>query len=126
MFWDSDWDAVIGGTNGASLDSVASCTTCHNVHGSMSPVMIRSGELISTADNDKTPAFDFCYADDQGLRDCSINSAPSSTGGAMWMGSGYPEGTGSNHVCKHCHSGADTEFYIYYSRTAKDIPTQNR
>jgi hypothetical protein len=52
--FDSDWD----GTG----DSEYTCTACHNVHGSLSPAMIRHGELISTyGTTDKVPALNFSY-----------------------------------------------------------------
>ena len=98
------------------LDSGASCTTCHNVHGSLSAKMIRRGELINTYGmTNKVPAIDFCYLDGVESRDCSImNPFPASVGGSMLFFNGYPEG--GNAVCKGCHAG-----YKYYYRTAKDI-----
>jgi hypothetical protein len=113
--WDSDWDAVIGGVNGASLESSFSCTTCHNIHGSGSATMIRRGELISTyGTTNKVPAVNFCYLDGVASRNCSIvNPYPVSVGGGMIF-SGYPEG--GNAVCKACHTGNK-----YYYRAAKDI-----
>jgi len=115
-FWDSDWDAVIGGINNASVDSIASCTACHNVHGSVSATMIRHGELISSPDMDKTPALDFCYLDGVSSRDCTIQAAyPVSVGGSM-LTSAYPEG--GNAVCKVCHTG-----YINWYRTPINIAT---
>jgi len=53
-YCDSDFD-------GAG-DAAATCTTCHNVHGSPSPVMIRHGELISPpGTQDCVPSFDFAW-----------------------------------------------------------------
>lgn len=51
---DSDWDGVI--------DSMVTCLTCHNVHGSPTPAMMRHGELISTyGTTDKVPGLNFSY-----------------------------------------------------------------
>ncbi len=45
MWWDSDWDTLTGNPNRGGSDSVHSCVTCHNVHGSTYPVMMRDGKL---------------------------------------------------------------------------------
>ncbi|MEW5801662.1 MAG: hypothetical protein AB1847_06105 [bacterium] len=51
-YCDSDFDG--------QGDAASTCTTCHNVHGSPSPAMIRHGELISPPGTQSyVPAFDF-------------------------------------------------------------------
>ncbi|MEW6182480.1 MAG: cytochrome c3 family protein [Bacillota bacterium] len=120
QIWDSDWDAVISDTQstwGDSLDSMAGCTTCHNVHGSPTPTMIRHGELISSpGTTNKVPSFDFAYAREVGVRDSTITSAyPDSVGGNLRF-NGYAERPNGNYVCGDCHGG-----YVYYYRTPKDI-----
>ncbi len=51
---DSDYDGL--------ADSKIGCTSCHNVHGSKSPAMIRSGELASTpGTTDRTPSLNLTY-----------------------------------------------------------------
>ena len=117
LVWDSDWDAVIDGTALVSVDSMPSCTACHNVHGSPSATMTRHGELISpVGTTDKVPSLDFCYARTVGGRDCDVISAyPDSVGASMYF-LGYPER--GNFVCVDCHGG-----YAYYYRNPVDIPT---
>ncbi len=52
---DTDYDGV--------ADSRSSCVTCHNVHGSKSNVMTRTGELASTpGTEDRTPGLNQTYA----------------------------------------------------------------
>jgi hypothetical protein len=59
--FDSDWDTG----HGASIernDSLETCITCHNVHGSPTKAMIRHGELISSyGSTDKVPSLNFAY-----------------------------------------------------------------
>jgi hypothetical protein len=51
---DTDWDML--------PDSRMHCMSCHNVHGSTTPAMIRDGRLISSYDTeDKIPALNFTY-----------------------------------------------------------------
>jgi len=51
-YCDSDFDGI--------GDAAATCTTCHNVHGSPSAAMIRHGELISPPGTQSfVPSFDF-------------------------------------------------------------------
>jgi len=51
---DTDYDGV--------LDSRPGCVTCHNVHGSKSHKMTRTGELASTpGTDDRTPSVDLIY-----------------------------------------------------------------
>jgi len=51
---DTDYDGV--------LDSRPGCVTCHNVHGSKSHKMTRTGELASTpGTDDRTPSVDLLY-----------------------------------------------------------------
>ncbi|MGA1874651.1 MAG: choice-of-anchor X domain-containing protein [bacterium] len=53
-YCDSDFDG--------QGDSAATCTTCHNVHGSPSAAMIRHGELISPPGTQVfVPSFDFAW-----------------------------------------------------------------
>jgi len=58
-FFNSDWDIR---WNCAQADSDASCTACHNVHGSPTGPMIRHGELVSPpGTTDLEPGFGFKY-----------------------------------------------------------------
>lgn len=102
--WDSDWDAVINGIPLVSVESMPSCTACHNVHGSPSATMTRHGELISTPlTTDKVPSLDFSYLDSNLDRDPSILLAyPDSKGGSTYF-RGYPER--GNFICRDCHGG---------------------
>jgi len=51
---DADWDML--------PDSRMHCMSCHNVHGSSTPAMIRDGRLISSyGTTDKIPALNFTY-----------------------------------------------------------------
>ncbi|MDH3974259.1 MAG: hypothetical protein OEV42_08270 [Deltaproteobacteria bacterium] len=51
---DTDYDGL--------LDSRSGCVTCHNVHGSKSYKMTRTGELASTpGTDDRTPSVDLLY-----------------------------------------------------------------
>jgi hypothetical protein len=51
---DSDWDRV--------RESMPTCITCHNVHGSPNQAMVRHGELMSTyGTTDKVPGLNFSY-----------------------------------------------------------------
>ncbi|GBE06827.1 doubled CXXCH motif [bacterium BMS3Abin10] len=88
-WWYSDWE----GTNTSRL----SCPTCHNVHGSPSPAMIRHGELISTpGTTDKVPGLSFYYTP----KPPSDTTLANSTGGIL-----FDDRNGSN-TCNMsaCHS----------------------
>lgn len=101
--WDSDWD----GTG----DSQISCPACHNVHGSLSPAMIRHGELISTpGTNDKVPALNFKYTPE--TYPTLFNSLGGKTGFATG-GRGTVQNTG---ICSMCHNRI-----VSYTRTPNDV-----
>jgi hypothetical protein len=90
--YDSDWDGT--------ADSMESCVTCHNVHGSTTHVMIRHGELISTyGTTDKVPALDFQYI--------GCSSLACSVAGKMNMAA--RQFIAENGVCDSCHGA-----YPYY------------
>ncbi len=85
---DSDWND--------SIESRITCITCHNVHGSRTPAMIRSGELISTyGTSDKFPALNFRYTP----RGADLATG---NGGKMAMNGNF----GVNRVCTGCHAFA--------------------
>ncbi len=64
---DSDYDGAV--------DSRPGCVTCHNVHGSKSPAMVRTGELVSTpGTNNRGPGIDLLY----------LKSAPGPFSTATW------------------------------------------
>jgi galactitol-specific phosphotransferase system IIB component len=92
--YDSDFDGT--------ADSRISCPACHNVHGSKSPAMLRSGELIN-----KEPALNFKYIDNSpGVSWWSwsfTSSLAQSTGGALDLTPG-PATVSSNGVCNMCHN----------------------
>ncbi|MDY6990439.1 MAG: hypothetical protein SWQ30_20550 [Thermodesulfobacteriota bacterium] len=106
--WDSDWDDV--------RDSTPSCPTCHNVHGSPSPAMVRHGELMSTPCTvDKTPAFDFKWlklVPPIGKGEETLVLSDGLYGGSHWgqmiLGQ-YPD----NRVCggSSCHLAAPMSDY---------------
>lgn len=92
--WDSDWDGEV--------DSASSCTACHNVHGSPTPVMIRHGELISSPDtDDKVPALDFRWYEADGSTETSLRDE--SRYGALLCGAADND-LSYNHVCYGCHA----------------------
>ena len=106
--WDSDVDGV--------ADSRMTCPSCHNVHGSPSPVMIRHGELISTpGTTDKVPSLGFQYTPEG-----TYPVLTSSTGGMLPLIGGGPGTVAKNGVCDMCH--ADT---VAYPRTPPDSPGPN-
>ena len=105
--WDSDWDYSSGST-----DSRVSCPACHNVHGSKTPRLIRSGELISTpATTDKVPALDFKWYESDG-------TTPTTDFSDSLYGEMSPVADGKNivdnKVCDTCHTGSEDG---KYSRT---------
>ena len=110
--WDSDWDCdpadPLGDGCRANGDSQLSCTACHNVHGSPSPVMMRHGELISTSGTrDKTPSVDFQY-----IPAGTYPTLPNSTGGIIRFIAPGPGSIAKNGICSMCHSDQ-----VEYTRT---------
>lgn len=91
------YDSDFNGTT----DSRMSCPSCHNVHGSRSPAMVRSGELEG-----KVPAFNLKYVDNtpgSQLHFISRNLLGQSTGAGMDLSFG--QGTiASNGICNMCHA----------------------
>jgi hypothetical protein len=91
--WDSDWN----GTD----DSGISCTACHNVHGSQTPVMTRHGELISTPDTeDKVPALDFKWY----VLDASTETTVRTESAFGSLVCGEFMNLSYNNVCYGCHT----------------------
>jgi 5-methylcytosine-specific restriction endonuclease McrA len=95
--FDSDWDGL--------ADSNISCISCHNVHGSPSPAMIRHGELIAT--NRDFPsdfaALNFGYVTESSEPDIDPDATlgESVIAGRMDMaGADISE----NGVCSACHT----------------------
>ena len=92
--YDSDFDGA--------ADSRTSCPSCHNVHGSNSPTMVRNGELIG-----RTIAFNLKYVDNvpipgSALHFISQGELNRSTGAGMDISFG--QGTvSSNGICNMCH-----------------------
>lgn len=103
--WDSDWNG--------SQDSKISCPACHNVHGSVSPRMLRHGELISTpGTTDKVPAFNARYYPSAP----PYPTLPDSTGLGFYPtvpGQGSVANTG---VCFMCHANN-----VAYYRTVTNL-----
>ncbi|MDY6987282.1 MAG: hypothetical protein SWQ30_04420, partial [Thermodesulfobacteriota bacterium] len=101
--YDSDWDGY--------QDALATCTTCHNVHGTPNQAMIRHGELISTyGTTDKVPALNFA---------CLLPPWPPGTwdpgatleesiGGSMDCSFGHTNYVVDNGVCTGCHGRPTT------------------
>ncbi len=113
--WDSDWDTDMSDPNGdggqSFLDSYISCPACHNVHGSVSPVMGRHGELISTpGTTDKVPSLDFNFTPNT-----FPTRAQSTGGGLRFIGPG-PGTPVKNGVCTMCHNEQ-----LPYVRTPNDL-----
>jgi len=105
---DSDWDGEI--------DSVTSCPTCHNVHGSPSPAMIRHGELISTPGTaDKVPAMDFRWYAEDSVTETTILQE-SRYGDLL---SGAIGDLTANHACYGCHPTGRISYY----RMPTGVPT---
>ncbi|MDY6950658.1 MAG: choice-of-anchor X domain-containing protein [Thermodesulfobacteriota bacterium] len=96
--YDSDWDGY--------QDSMASCTTCHNVHGTPNQAMVRHGELISTyGTTDKVPAFNLGYVLPPWPPGTWDPEAPleESIGGSMDCYFGHTSYVVDNGVCTGCH-----------------------
>lgn len=91
--YDSDFNGI--------ADSRMSCPSCHNVHGSRSPTMVRTGELER-----KVPALNLKYVNNAkgyALSFISRNLLTQSTGAGMDVSFG--QGTiASNSVCNMCHA----------------------
>ena len=100
--WNSDWD------ENESADSSASCTACHNVHGSPSPRMTRHGELMSPPGKNWEPALDFHWDDSDGY---ITDVFQDSRWGSLICGSTSPGGISFNHVCWGCHSVGEIKYY---------------
>jgi hypothetical protein len=106
---DSDFDGT-GCSTGTCRDSAITCIICHNVHGSLTPAMIRHGELISTpGTTDKVPALDFQWYKADGSTPTSLINE--SRFGSLVCG-GLPD-VSVNHVCAGCHVTGR----LYYYRT---------
>ena len=91
--YDSDFDGV--------ADSRMSCPACHNVHGSRSPAMVRTGELEG-----KVPALNLKYVNNPGsppLYFISREMLMQSTGAGMDVSFG-PGQVGTNGICNMCHA----------------------
>ncbi len=94
--WDSDWDGT--------RDSDVTCTSCHNVHGSKSNNMIRTGE-----GHDIEPGFNFKYLDSLEGEPWNFKDPQTlegSTGGAMDIPSVFPKPVAEltdNGICLMCH-----------------------
>jgi len=93
--WDSDWDGI--------SDSPQSCTGCHNVHGSSSPVMIRHGELISSVDKNKSPSLNLYHRNEFGKVDEKVSVLESIGGITQFWGPG-PGIPNKNGICNMCHN----------------------
>ncbi len=91
------YDSDFNGT----ADSRMSCPSCHNVHGSRSPAMVRTGELEG-----KVPALNLKYVDNSpgsALHFISKDLLVQSTGAGMDISFGQGSVT-SNGVCNMCHA----------------------
>jgi len=97
--WDSDWDGT--------TDSPQSCTGCHDIHGTPSPVMIRHGELISTEEKDKAPSLNLYHLNDSGELDETVSLLKSIGGKTQFWAPG-PGNPNKNGICKMCHNDSLT------------------
>jgi hypothetical protein len=102
--WDSDWSATSDGD--MQIDSMISCPTCHNVHGSKYGRMVRDGELISKIYN-RRPGLDFYYIPPTTYP--NDTKLAESTGG-HWS-------NGCCRMCANCHGSPAAT----YSRTPVGI-----
>ncbi len=106
--FDSDFDGV--------ADSRISCVSCHNVHGSPTPAMVRHGELISTpGTTDKVPSLNLRYTP------YTSPILSESTGGTVSKLIAGPGNVAGNGVCNMCHNNTVT-----YTRTpvAQNAPVR--
>ena len=95
LAYDSDFDGV-GTPEGYNVaDSAMSCPACHNVHGSKTPAMMRSGELIGHPND----AFEFRWYEADGTTVTTIFA--NSQYGALECDN-VPN-LSHNHVCFGCH-----------------------
>ena len=95
------------------LDSRISCPTCHNVHGSSSPAMIRHGELIHTpGTSNKNPDLNFQWYKSDGFTP-TILGVESVFADMPVMGGPSGGNLENNMICVGCHSGPVS---IKYSR----------
>jgi hypothetical protein len=104
--WDSDWSAT--SDEDPQIDSMISCPTCHNVHGSKYGRMVRDGELISKIYN-RRPGLDFYYIPPTTYP--NDTKLAESTGG-HWS-------NGQSRMCGNCHGSPAAT----YSRTPVGIVT---
>lgn len=97
LTWDSDVDGD------PIPDSAASCTTCHQVHGSPTAAMTRHGELIGHSDG-----LDFRWYEGDGTTE-TTTLVDSRYG--EWMGGGAPGSFDNNGVCIGCHEAAKARYH---------------
>jgi len=104
--WDSDWDIDTDGpAPGDGIDSLRTCSSCHNVHGaagtqgSTNEVMIRDGSLSGRA------GYGFSYVIEAGVGYPMVTS----TGATQAIGVGAIMREGANDTCYgDCHGFAST------------------
>jgi hypothetical protein len=105
--WDSDWDTSTGNITRGGADSHHSCVTCHNVHGSTYPAMIRDGKLVgrNKANDCAFDGLEFAYVRDDGFPNVTSDGAvlSNSVGGVMRLtAEGNPPG---GRICyMACHT----------------------
>jgi hypothetical protein len=104
------WDSDVNGT----ADSAMTCPACHQPHGSQSPAMMRSGELIG-----KYPALDFHWYQFDGV-------TPTTEFSASYYGEAKCGNRdlllAINGVCVGCHPEADPPDYLIRYYRAPDVP----
>jgi hypothetical protein len=112
--WDSDWN---GNNAEGGGDSTVSCPACHNVHGSVSPKMLRHGELDSIQPN---LSFNwFSSYDLVTMTGTTTTSELSSRWGANNLN------YATNHICSGCHgTGSDAYFRVPYQTLESLAPSQ--
>ena len=104
--YDSDFNGI--------GDSRMSCPSCHNVHGSRAPAMVRTGELIG-----KTPALNLKYLNNSPgdpLVFISQDLLNESTGAYQDVSFGTGS-ISSNGVCNMCHA----QHVSYYRDPIEDV-----
>lgn len=118
--WDSDWNYNPGESLEGVLDSRVSCPACHNVHGSKTVRLTRSGELESNPGKiSKVPALDFKWLKDDQSQTVTFSE---SRFGFMPSTAGTQGVIAYTKVCDTCHNSSDDG---KYERTPVSVGSSN-